>query len=141
MRKTKEEPIVILEFKTVVPPILGGFVEGKGSTTPLTYIRTPNLCNYRNGARGLYPQAFKYLQDKRLNLNARINRYLVQHMEARLLASKFLGKCGVLWSQFSDELEAFHLHLVTTVYGEGVGAAGKAKCWMVVIMMVRVIWK
>ena len=38
-------------------------------------------------------------------------------------------------------MEAFKLHLVTTTYGEGEGAAGKAECWTKVIKMVRIIWR
>ena len=35
MRKIKEQSIIISEFKTDVPPILGRLVEGKEYTTPL----------------------------------------------------------------------------------------------------------
>ena len=49
-------------------------------------------------------------------------------METRLLASEFLGKCGVLWYEIVADIEAFQLHLVTTTYGEGAGASGKAEC-------------
>ena len=47
-------------------------------------------------------------------------------MEARLLVSELLGKCGVFWSQLAAEIEAFQINLVTTTYGEGAWAAGKA---------------
>ena len=43
VRKTKEQSIVISEFKTDMPPILVGLVVGKESTTPLTDIGTPEL--------------------------------------------------------------------------------------------------
>ena len=62
------------------------------------------------------------------------------HMEAQILASKFLGKCGVYWSQFADEIEFFHIHLVTTTYGSSLYSSGKAECWAVVLTMVRGIW-
>ena len=110
-------------------------------TTPLTAIRTPELWDDNNGVRGLYPRASKYLQEQRLKLNSGINRYLRRHMEARLLASELLGKCGVFWSQLSTEIEAFQLHLVTTTYGEESGAVGKAKYWTLVLTKLRVIWK
>ena len=91
----KEKSIVISEFKTDVTPILGELGEGKESTTPLTFIRTLELCKAHDGVRGLYPRASKYLQDQRLNINAGINRELGCHMEARILAIKLLGKCCV----------------------------------------------
>ena len=31
--------------------------------------------------------------------------------------------------------------MVTTAYGEGEGAAGKAECWTIVLTMVQVIWR
>ena len=62
-------------------------------------------------------------------------------MEARLLASEFLEKIGVFWSQLTAGVEAFQLHLVTKTYGEGSGAAGKEECWTLVLTMVRVIWR
>ena len=62
-------------------------------------------------------------------------------METRLLASEFLGKCGVLWYEIVADIEAFQLHLVTTTYGEGAGASEKAECWTVVIKIVQVIWR
>ena len=49
LRKTKEKSIVILAFKTDVPPILGGLGEGKELTTSLTAIRTPELWNAHDG--------------------------------------------------------------------------------------------
>ena len=85
-------------FKTDVPPILGGLGEGKESIKTLTAIHTPNTWNAHDGVRGVYPRESKSLQDQRLNLNSGINRELGRHMEARLLASEFLGKCGVFWS-------------------------------------------
>ena len=138
--KTKDQLIVITAFKTGVPPILGVLGEGKSLTTPLTYILTPKLWNAHDGARGLYPIASKSLQDQILKLNARINRDQGRHMEARLLASELLGKCGVFWSQLDAEIDAFQLHLVMITYGEVSGTSGKAECWIVVITMVQVIW-
>ena len=49
-------------------------------------------------------------------------------MEVHLLDSEFLGKCVVFWSQIAAEIEAFELRLVTTTYGEGEEASGKAEC-------------
>ena len=49
-------------------------------------------------------------------------------MEARLLASELLAKCGVFWSKLAADIEAFQLGLVTTTYGEGAVTAGKAEC-------------
>ena len=62
-------------------------------------------------------------------------------MEAGILASELLGKCGVFWYQLDVEIEAFRLHLITTTYGEGEGAAVKAYCWTVFLTMIRVIWR
>ena len=114
---TKEKSIVILAFKTDVPTILRGLWEGKESTNPLTYIRTPEIWNSRDGVRGIYTRASKALQEQILNLNAGINRDLGRHMEARILASELLGKCVMFWYQLAAEIEAFQLHLVTTTYG------------------------
>ena len=47
----------------------------------------------------------------------------------------------MLYSQLIAEIEAFQLHLVTTIYGEGAGVAGKSECWTVVFTVVRVIWR
>ena len=62
-------------------------------------------------------------------------------MEDKLLARKLLGKCGVLWSHFVAEIEAFQIHMVTTTYREVEMAAVRSECWTVVITMVRVIWR
>ena len=97
MGKTKEQSIVISAFKTDLPHILGGLGNGKESKTPLTDIRTPELWNFRGGVRGVYPRASKSLHDQRLKLNAGINIELGLHMEAQLMKSELLGKCGVLW--------------------------------------------
>ena len=116
MRKQKKKSIVILAFKTDVTPILGVLEEGKELTTPLTAILIPKLWNSHDGVRGVYPRSYKSLQDQRLKLNGGINRELRRHMEARLLASELLGKCGVFWFQLATEIKAFYLHLVTTTY-------------------------
>ena len=118
MHKTKEKSILISSLKTDLPPILGGLAEGKESTTSLTSIRTTEIWNDHYVVRVVYPRAAKYLQNQRLNINAGINRNMGHHMEARLLGSEFLGKCGVSWSQLATEIVAFQLHLVTTTYGE-----------------------
>ena len=58
----------------------------------------------------------------------KINIDLERHMEARLLVSEFLAKCGVFWSKLAADIEAFQLNLVTTTYEEGAVTAGKAEC-------------
>ena len=60
--KMREQSIVVLAFKTDMPPILGRLGEGKELTTPLTDIRTLELWNAHYGVRGVYPLASKYLQ-------------------------------------------------------------------------------
>ena len=57
-----------------MPPILGGLGEGKELIKPLTDICTLELWNAHNEIMGVHPQASKYLQDQRLNLNVGINR-------------------------------------------------------------------
>ena len=52
--RTKEHQIIISALKTDVPPVLGGPVEGKESTTTLTEILTPELWNAQDGVRGIY---------------------------------------------------------------------------------------
>ena len=91
--------------------------------------------------RGVYLRASKYIQDQRLKLNVGINREMGRHMEARIMTSEMLEKCGVLWSQLAVEIEEFQLHLVKTTYREGAGKAGKAECCTVVLTMIRVIWR
>ena len=76
-------------------------------TTTLTATLTPELWNSHDGVRGVYPRSSKSLQYQILKINAGINTELGIHMEERLLASEFMGKCGVLWSQLSTEIEAF----------------------------------
>ena len=49
------------------------------------------------------------------------------HMEAKLLASELLSKCGFFWDKMAAEVEDFHLHLVTTTYGEELYSAGRAE--------------
>ena len=70
-----------------------------------------------------------------------INREFSAHMEANLLASELLGKCGVFESHFESEIEASQMQLVTTTYREGVEAAGRSEFWTVVLTMVRLIWR
>ena len=59
-------------------------------TTPLTTIRTPEICNAHDGVKGVYPRASKSLQDQRIEFNARINIDLVKNMEASLIASDLM---------------------------------------------------
>ena len=47
-------------------------------------------------------------------------------MEERLLASGILSKCTVFSSKLVAENEAFHIHLVTTTYGDAVSGRGKS---------------
>ena len=41
----------------------------------------------------------------------------------------------------SSEVEDFHIYLVTTTYGEAVSSAGRAYCFILVLTMMRVIWR
>ena len=52
-----------------------------------------------------------------------------------------MSKCGVFWDKRTTEVEAFHIHLVTTTYGEALSSAGRAECWTVVLTVMRVIWR
>ena len=67
--------------------------------------------------RVLYPRAFKSSYDQRIKLQEEINREFQAQTEARFLAIGFLGKRGVFWLQLAAEIEAFHMHMVTTTYG------------------------
>ena len=60
-------------------------------------------------------------------------------MEARLSARNLLGKCAIFWSQLAAEMEDFHLHILTTKYGDSASGSDSTKCWIVVLTMVRVI--
>ena len=44
-------------------------------------------------------------------------------MDARLLLSELLGKCGVFWYQLDSEIYFSQMHLVTTTYEDGAMAA------------------
>ena len=68
-----------------MPPLIGGLVEGKESTIPLTAILTPELWNVHDGVRVLCPCASKLLQYQRLKFQVGINRELGGYMEERLL--------------------------------------------------------
>ena len=46
-------------------------------------------------------------------------------MKAQLTAGDILENCGVLWLQLAAEIEAFHIHLITTTYGDAVSGIGK----------------
>ena len=92
---TKENSILISDFKTDYRLILGDLREGNESATPLMAIRTPELWNDHDGFRGVFPRASKYLQYKIIKSKLTINRELQMHMESILLASDTLGKYGV----------------------------------------------
>ena len=47
----------------------------------------------------------------------------------------------MFWSYLVAEKEAFQMHMVTTTYGEGAFASGRAEFCNVVLTMVRVIWR
>ena len=123
-----------------MPPTSGGLSEGKESTTPLTAIRNPELWNTHDGVIGVYPWASKYLGDHQIKIQAGINGDIGTHMEATLLASKLLGKCGVFWSHLAEEIEKLQMHLVNATYREDATAEGRADLWTMVLPMVRVIW-
>ena len=72
--KTKYKPIVLSDFKTDVPTIMGGLGEWKQTGTPLKAIYTPELWNSCDCLRGAFPRASKYLQDQRIKLQYGINR-------------------------------------------------------------------
>ena len=140
-RNMKKQSIVISAFKMEPPPILGGLGKGKESSTSLTVIRTPELWNAHDGVRGVYTRASKSLHDQRIKLQAGINQEFQMHIEARLLASELLSKCGVFWDQMEAGVKAFHLHLFTTTYGVVVYSSGRAECWTVVLTIMKVIWR
>ena len=48
-------------------------------------------------------------------------------------------KRGVLWHQLASEIEPVQMLLVTTTYGYGSMASGKAECCTVVVTMVHII--
>ena len=103
-RNNKEQYIVISAFKKYVPPTMGGFGEGKESATPLKAIISTEWCNVNGGVRRVFLRASKYLQYHRIKLQSGINREFQIHMEAQLLASKLLGKCGVFWYQLYADI-------------------------------------
>ena len=78
-----------------MPTILGGLGEGKELNKPLTDICTPEIWKAHDGIMVVYPQASNYLEDQILKLNVVINIDLGCNMQSWLLASEFLGKCGV----------------------------------------------
>ena len=73
-----------------------------------------------NGVRGVYPRSSKYLHDQIIKIQAGINQEFQMHTEARLLDRELLSKYGVFWAQMDIGVEAFHINLVTTTYGEAV---------------------
>ena len=72
--KTKDKSIFVSAFRTDIPPIMGGLVEVKEISTPLTAIRTPDLWNVQDGVSGIYPRASKLLHNQRIKLRAGFNR-------------------------------------------------------------------
>ena len=112
--------MVIPVFNTDAPLILGDLRYVKYSATPLTFVLMTELCNYHDTVRGVFPRAYKYLQYQRIRLQEVINRYFQFHVEEKLLTSELLGEFGVFWYQFASEIEVFHLHLLTTTYGDNV---------------------
>lgn len=115
--------------------------EGKYSTTPLTVIITQDLWNTHDRVRGVSPKDSKYLEDQSLKLQTGIDIELGTHTEELILDSEILGKCGVLLFQLVTEIEAFHLHFVTTTYGDAISGSRKYEFYLVVLNMVRVIWR
>ena len=83
---TKENSILISDFKTDYRLILGDLREGNESATPLMATRTPELWNAHYGFRGVFPRASKYLQYKIIKSKLTINREFQMHMESILLA-------------------------------------------------------
>ena len=62
-------------------------------------------------------------------------------MKACLLFSDILGNCEVFWSQLPSDIEFFYIHLVSTTYGDAVSGSRRSYLRMVLIMMVRVIFR
>ena len=127
VRKTKDQMIVISDFKTDVPPIMGGLEEGKDTSTTLAAIMMLEFWNAHEGVRRVFLRTYKYIQDHRIKLQYGINRELQMHMEAQVLVRNLLVKCGVFWYQLAVEIEAFYNNLVTTMYGESAPLSGKAE--------------
>ena len=88
-----------------------------------------------------YPRESKNLHDQIIKLQAGINQEAHMHTEARLPASKIFSKCGAFWDKMAAEVKDFHLHFVTTTYGESVLSGGIAECCNVVLMAMRDICK
>ena len=116
LRNTKEQLIFIAALKTDVPPILGGLREGKDNTSLFTTTHNPEFLNEHDGVRGFLPRAYEFFQYNRIKFQAGIDRKFQIHTEARFLLREFLVKCGVFWSQFYAEIEAFPIQLVMKTY-------------------------
>ena len=125
VRKNKDQFIIISAFEADINPIMGRMGEVKESSTPLTSVRMPYLWNYHDRFRIVYPRASESLHNKIIKLQAQINWEFQIHMESRLMVSKFLGKCGVFWSEMEVEVGDFRLRLVTTMYGETALSEGR----------------
>ena len=69
VRNAMEQSKIIYHFKIDTSSILGGLSKVKDYTIPLTKIRNLKLWNTRDGVRGLYFMASKYLQYQRLNVS------------------------------------------------------------------------
>ena len=69
VRNTKEQSKIIYYFKIDTPSILGGLSKLKEYIIPLTTIINPNIWNTRDGFRGIYLMASKYLQYQRLEVS------------------------------------------------------------------------
>ena len=118
VRNKNKQSIAISNFKTDIPPILGCLGKVKYISMPLMSIPTSQLWNAHGGVKRFFMRALKSLYDNRIKMQAGINCEFQMHMEAKLLDSDMLGKCGVFQSQMTAEMEDFRLCLVTNTYGE-----------------------
>ena len=94
-----------------------------------------------DGLQGVYHRASKYLYNQIIKLQAGIIQYFQFHREARLLVSEILSKCRILKAHMISEVEASHIHLVATTYGEALSSSWRAECCTVVLKMIKVIWR
>ena len=91
--------------------------------------------------KGGVPGSSKYIKDQIIKLQSWINRELQMHMEMRVLVSNLLGKCGVIWSLLSDDIQDFNIHLIMRIYGESAPFSGKDECLIVFLTLVIFIWR
>ena len=62
-------------------------------------------------------------------------------MDAPFTPRELLVNIRVFYSQLVAKIEVFHIHIVTTIYGDSVSGSGRAWFYIVVLTMVMVIWR